>query len=206
MNDSPTVFLVDDDPAVRDAVGLLLRASGLTVEAFAGAVDFLASNAACRPGCLVLDVRMPEMSGLELQKKLNAAGCRIPIIFMSGHGDVPMAIRAMKAGALDFIEKPFTGERLLTRVHEALTIDARERCRQAQRDTAITRLTRLSPREREVLDRVAEGQYNKTIAAELDISISTVEIHRRRVMEKLEANSLADLIRILALAHGETAR
>jgi FixJ family two-component response regulator len=117
-----------------------------------------------------------------------------------------MAIRAMKAGALDFIEKPFSGERLLTRVYEALVIDARDRCRQAQRETAAIRLARLSPREREVLDRVAAGQYNKTIAAELEISISTVEIHRRRVVEKLEAMSIVDLIRTLALANDEAAQ
>ncbi len=206
MNESPTVFLVDDDPAVRDAVGLLLRAGGLTVEGFANAAEFLATDAVRRPGCLVLDVRMPEMSGLDLQKKLRNDGCPMPIIFMTGHGDVPMAIRAMKAGALDFIEKPFSGERLLTRVYEALAIDARDRCRQAQREAAAIRLSRLSPREREVLDRVADGQYNKTIAAELDISISTVEIHRRRAMEKLEATSIADLIRTLALANDQAAR
>lgn len=207
MNESPpTVFLVDDDPAVRDAVGLLLRAGGLTVEGFANAAEFLATDAVRRPGCLVLDVRMPEMSGLDLQKKLRNDGCPMPIIFMTGHGDVPMAIRAMKAGALDFIEKPFSGELLLTRVYEALAIDARDRCRQAQREAAATRLSRLSPREREVLDRVADGQYNKTIAAELDISISTVEIHRRRAMEKLEATSIADLIRTLALANDQAAR
>ena len=203
MNELSTVFLVDDDPAVRDAVGLLLRASGLVVEAFASAADFLAADAVRRPGCLVLDVRMPQMSGLDLQKKLCAEGHRMPIIFMTGHGDVPMAIRAMKAGALDFIEKPFPGELLLTRVYEALAFDAQDRCRQAQRDAAAARLARLSPREREVLERVANGQYNKTIAAELDISISTVEIHRRRVMEKLEASSIADLIRTLALVYGE---
>ncbi len=203
MSELSTVFLVDDDPAVRDAVGLLLRASGLAVEAFSSAADFLAADAVRRPGCLVLDVRMPQMSGLDLQKKLCAEGHRMPIIFMTGHGDVPMAIRAMKAGALDSIEKPFPGELLLTRVREALALDTQDRCRQAQRDAAAARLARLSPREREVLERVANGQYNKTIAAELDISISTVEIHRRRVMEKLEASSIADLIRTLALVDGE---
>lgn len=200
MNETaPTVFLVDDDQAVRDAVGLLLRTTGLNVEAFANAADFLASDRVRRPGCLLLDVRMPGMSGLDLQKQLREQGHRIPIIFMTGHGDVPMATRAMKAGAFDFIEKPFQGQTLLARVREALERDARERRRQAQRNEAAARLARLSPREREVLERVAAGQYNKVIAAELGISLSTVEIHRKRVMDKLGADSLSDLIRTLAL-------
>lgn len=200
MNEiAPTVFLIDDDQAVRDAVGLLLRATGLIVESFASATDFLKSDGIRRPGCLLLDVRMPGMSGLDLQKQLQDQGHRIPIIFMTGHGDVPMATRAMKAGAFDFIEKPFQGQTLLARVREALERDARELRRQAQRSEAAARLARLSPREREVLERVAAGQYNKVIAAELGISLSTVEIHRKRVMEKLEADSLSDLIRTLAL-------
>ncbi len=201
--DLPTVFLVDDDPAVRDAVSLLLRAGGLAVQAFSGPADFLAADAARRPGCLVLDVRMPGMSGLDVQKQLRADGCRMPIIFMTGYGDVPMALRAMKAGALDFIEKPFPGQLMLDRVHEALALNVRERERQARRDAATARLARLSSREREVLDRVVAGQYNKTIAAELGINISTVEIHRKHAMVKLEAESLSALIRTLALANGE---
>ncbi len=199
MINSATVFIIDDDPAVRDAVGLLLRTSGLQVETFASAADFLNANAVRRPGCIVLDVRMPGMSGLDLQKQLRAQGCCLPIIFMTGHGDVPMAIRAMKAGAFDFIEKPFQGEVLRQRIEEALNLDCRERSRQARRIDAAMRLALLSPREREVLDRVAAGQYNKVIAAELGISLSTVEIHRKRVMEKLQAGSLSDLIRLLAL-------
>lgn len=198
---TPTVFLIDDDQAVRDAVGLLLQASGLAVETFASATDFLDAGVVQRPGCLVLDVRMPGLSGLDLQRQLQLKGDRIPIIFMTGHGDVPMAIRAMKAGAFDFIEKPFQGGMLLERVREALQFDAWERCRQVQRAGAAARLAQLSSREREVLERVAVGQYNKTIAAELGISVSTVEIHRKRVMEKLQAESLSDLIRVLALAN-----
>ncbi|MEI2781837.1 MAG: response regulator [Candidatus Competibacter sp.] len=195
---TPTVFLIDDDQAVRDAVGLLLQASGLAVETFASATDFLDAGVVQRPGCLVLDVRMPGLSGLDLQRQLQLKGDRIPIIFMTGHGDVPMAIRAMKAGAFDFIEKPFQGQTLLARIQEALALDARERGRQARRAEAAARVALLSPREREVLDRVVEGQYNKVIAAELGISLSTVEIHRKRVMEKLQAESLSDLIRLLA--------
>lgn len=204
MNDAtPTVFIVDDDPAVRDAVSLLLKTDGLAVATFASATAFLESTAVQRPGCLVLDVRMPGMSGLDLQKQLRARGCHTPILFMTGHGDVPMAIRAMKGGAFDFLEKPFQGETLVARVREALALDARQRRRQARRAEARARLALLSPREREVLDRVAAGQYNKVIAAELGISLSTVEIHRKRVMEKLEAESLSDLIQTLTLADEE---
>lgn len=203
MNDTSTVFLIDDDQAVRDAVGLLLRTDGLAVETFTSAAGFLESGAAERAGCLVLDVRMPGMSGLDLQQQMRTRGYRTPIIFMTGHGDVPMAIRAMKAGAFDFIEKPFQGKTLLERIHEALKLDTCERHRRAQRAEAATRMAQLSPREREVLDRIALGRYNKTIAAELGISVSTVEIHRKRVMEKLQAESLSDLIRTLALANNE---
>lgn len=203
MNLTPTVFLIDDDQAIRDSVRLLLRANGLAVETFSNAVDFLESDAIQRPGCLLLDVRMPGMSGLDLQKHLQALNQRIPIIFITGHGDVPMAIRAMKAGAFDFVEKPFQAENLLNRIHEALALDAQERCRQTQRDQAAARMALLSPREREVLERVVAGQFNKVIAAELGISISTVEIHRKRVMEKLQAESLSDLIRLQALCSGE---
>lgn len=203
MPDTPTVFLIDDDLAVRDAISLLLQTNGLVTETYASATEFLEASVAHRRGCLILDVRMPSLSGLDLQKRLQNEGYRIPIIFMTGHGDIPMAIRAMKAGAFDFIEKPFKGQTLLTRIHEALTLDDRERRCQALRDEAITRLALLSPREREVLDRVAAGQYNKVVAAELGISLSTVEIHRKRVMEKLQANSLSDLIRLLALSNSD---
>ena len=203
MNSTPTVFLIDDDPAIRDAVGLLLRANGLAVETFASAVDFLESNAVQRPGCLLLDVRMPGMSGLDLQKRLQEMSCRTPIIFMTGHGDVPMAIRAMKAGAFDFVEKPFQAQALLDRLHEALALDAQERRRQARRNEVAARMALLSPREREVMERVAAGQYNKVIAADLGISISTVEIHRKRVMEKLQAASLSEMIQMLALVGDE---
>jgi len=200
---TPTVFIIDDDSSVRDAVSLLLRTDGLNVAAFASAAAFLEAVTVQQPGCLVLDVRMPGMSGLDLQKQLQARGFRMPILFMTGHGDVPMAIRAMKAGAFDFLEKPFQGAKLLERVREALALDARQHGRQARRAEAAARLALLSPREREVLDRVVIGQYNKVIAAELGISLSTVEIHRKRVMEKLQAESLADLIRTLTLLNDE---
>lgn len=203
MNSTPTVFLTDDDPAIRDAVGLLLRTNGLAVETFASASDFLQSDALHRPGCLLLDVRMPGMSGLDLQKRLQELSCRLPIIFITGHGDVPMAIRAMKAGAFDFLEKPFAAPLLIKRIHEALSSDSHDRRRQWQRDQVCARLALLSTREREVMQRVALGQYNKVVAAELGISISTVEIHRKRVMEKMQAHSLSELIRMLELVGTE---
>lgn len=202
MNSTPTIFLADDDPAIRDAIECLLRASGLAVETFSSATDFLASDAVQRPGCLVLDVRMPGMSGLDLQKHLRETHCPMPIIFITGHGDVPMAIRAMKAGAFDFLEKPFQTEALVDRIHQALALDAKQRRRQARCNEVAARMALLSPREREVMERVAAGQYNKVIAAELGISISTVEIHRKRVMEKLQATSLSELIQMLALLNG----
>ncbi|PIE83225.1 MAG: DNA-binding response regulator [Candidatus Contendobacter odensis] len=195
----PTVFIVDDDQAIRDSVSLLLRANGFAVEVFCDAMSFIKSGAFYRSGCLLLDVRMPGMSGLNLQEQLKKQDAQMPIIFMTGHGDVPMAIRAMKLGAFDFIEKPFQGDLLLNRVREALEQDARERRHQVYRLEVTTRMALLSPREREVLERVATGCYNKVIAADLGISISTVEIHRKRVMEKLQAESLSDLIRMLAL-------
>ena len=186
MNEiAPTVFLIDDDQAVRDAVGLLLRATGLIVESFASATDFLKSDGICRPSCLLLDVRMPGMSGLDLQKQLQEQGHHIPIIFMTGHGDIPMATRAMKAGAFDFIEKPFQGQVLLARIREALERDARELRRQAQRSEAARRLARLSPREREVLGLIARGRDNPAIASLLGVSDKTVRNVVSNIFAKL---------------------
>ena len=199
-----TIFIVDDDPAVRDAISLLLRTNGLTVAAFASAAAFLASTAAQQPGCLVLDVRMPGMSGLDLQKRLRAQGCHMPILFMTGHGDVPMAVRAMKGGAFDFIEKPFGENSCCNGFGRRWPSTPGNGGRQARRAEAQARLALLSAREQEeVLERAASGQYNKVIASELGISLSTVEIHHKRVMEKLEAESLSDLIRTLALANNQ---
>ncbi len=199
MSQNSTVFVVDDDTAVRDALKLLLTTSGFRARTFNCAAEFLAAYTPDQPGCLLLDVRMPGMSGLELQDSLTADNIRLPIIILTGHGDVPMAIRAMKAGALDFIEKPFSGPMLLDRVQDALDKDALIRQQQRRYQAIAERMALLSNREREVLDRVVEGQYNKVIAADLYISVSTVEAHRKRVMEKLAANSLSDLVRMLAL-------
>ncbi len=193
-----TVFVVDDDQAVRDSLGLLLRAADLEAETFPDARSFLATCTPRRAGCLLLDVRMPGISGLDLQESLAKRGIGLPVIVITGHGDVPMAIRAMKAGAMDFIEKPFGSRALLQRVREALARDARARQQRAQSDAIVARMSQLSPREQEVLDYVVGGQYNKVIATRLGISISTVEAHRKKIMEKLEAESLSDLVRMVA--------
>jgi len=204
MPDAPTVFVVDDDEAVRDALRLLIASVGLAVETFATAGELLAAVDAQTRGCLVLDVRMPGMSGLELQERLSAMGAVLPIIFITGHGDVPMAVRAMKAGALDFLLKPFHDQNLLDRIHQALDRD-RDEVRELERRAALReRAATLTPREREVLDAVVEGHANKVIAGRLGLSQRTVEIHRAKVMEKMQASSLADLVRMsLRLAESD---
>jgi two-component system response regulator FixJ len=193
----PTVFVVDDDAAVRDSLRLLLKSVGLPVEVFESAQDFLDADRDDRPGCLVLDIRMPGMSGLELQVKLNERHSILPIIFITGHGDVPMAVEAMQAGAVDFIQKPFRDQDLLDRINQALEKDAGSRRMLAERNMIRKRLESLTPREREVLDLVVAGKANKVIAGDLNLSQRTVEIHRARVMEKMEAHSLAHLVRMV---------
>ena len=195
----PTVFVVDDDAAVRDAIATLLEAEGTACETYASAEAFLAiaSNWPATPsGCLVLDVRMAGLDGLDLQDELKARGIALPIVFITGYGDVPSAVRAMKGGAVDFLSKPFTAEALSGRIREALQADAETRT--ALRDLAATRTraATLSGREREVFHRVADGQANKVVAIELGISERTVEIHRSHVMKKMGARSLASLVRM----------
>jgi two-component system, LuxR family, response regulator FixJ len=185
-----TVFIVDDDDAVRDSLQVLLESAGITVEAFASPTAFLGSSAPERPGCLLVDVRMPEMDGIELQEALTAANRRLPVIVMTGHADVPLAVRAMKAGAVDFIEKPFEDEVIIETVRRALEL------RPAANPEITQRLASLTPREREVLEGLVAGRANKVIAFDLDISPRTVEIHRARVMEKMQARSLSQLVRI----------
>jgi len=193
----PAVFIVDDDAAVRDALKFLLRSVGHPVEAFASAVDFLAAYRDDRPGCLVLDIRMPGMSGLELQAQLNERRSMLPIIFITGHGDVPMAVEAMQSGAMDFIQKPFRDQDLIDRINQALEKDAKNRASLGELTLIRERLTSLTPREREVMDLVVHGKANKVIAGDLDLSQRTVEIHRSRVMEKMLATSLAHLVRMV---------
>lgn len=193
----PTVFIVDDDTAVRDALKFLLRSVGHPVEAFGSAQDFLDAYRDDRPGCLVLDIRMPGMSGLELQEKLVERRSILPIIFITGHGDVPMAVEAMQAGAMDFIQKPFRDQDLLDRINQALEKDAKNRAALGELNLIRERLASLTPREREVMDLVVHGKANKVIAGDLDLSQRTVEIHRARVMEKMQASSLAHLVRMV---------
>lgn len=189
----PIIFVVDDEPAVRDSLQALLESLKFNAETYASAQEFLSAYDPTRPGCLVLDVRMPRMDGVELQEELNARQISLPVIVITGHGDVPMAVRAMKAGALDFIEKPFSEQVLLERIEHALTIDARRRREEAEHETIRKRIGALTVRERQVLERVLAGKPNKLIASELDISMKTVEAHRTKMMEKLGANSVAEL-------------
>ena len=194
--DPPTVFIVDDDEAVRGSMKLLLKTLGLATQAFASAQEFLATFNKDRAGCLLLDIRMPGMSGLELQEELNDRGAMLPIIFITGHGDVPMAVEAMQRGAMDFLQKPFRDQDLLDRISEALAKDRAGRELLGNRERIRARVAALTPREREVMALVTQGKANKVIAADLDLSQRTVEIHRAHVMEKMGANSLAHLVRM----------
>jgi two-component system response regulator FixJ len=196
-NQRPTIFVVDDDSAVRDALKLLLRSVGQSVETYGAGAEFLDSYSEDRPGCLVLDIRMPGMSGLELQQKLNEKHSILPIIFITGHGDVPMAVEAMQAGAVDFIQKPFRDQDLIDRINQALEKDTSNLAALGERNDIRRRLETLTPREREVLDLVVHGKANKVIAGDLKLSQRTVEIHRARVMEKMQASSLAHLVRMV---------
>ncbi len=192
--DEPLIYLVDDDDAVRDALGLLLRSVGLECELHPSALEFLEHYDSERHSCLVADIRMPGLSGLELQQRLNEQGADIPVIFITGHGDVPMAVNAMKSGASDFIQKPFRDQDLLDRIHKALAIDKERRTTRASEQAIRDRLALLTPRETEVMRRVVKGHANKVIAMDLGVSQRTVELHRARVMRKLKMRSLAELV------------
>ena len=191
------IYVVDDDEAMLDSMTWLLEGEGYKVACFYSAAAFLGAWRSSLRGCIVLDVRMPEMSGLELQEKLDSIGSHLPIIFVTGHGDVPMAVGALQRGACDFIEKPFHNEDLLARIERALELDSQIAARQ-QRDNAIaSRLNQLTQREREVMQLVVAGKLNKQVADELDISMKTVEAHRARVMEKMGVRTLAELVKIV---------
>jgi two-component system, LuxR family, response regulator FixJ len=194
---SPIVFIVDDDEAVRGALRLLLKSVGLAAVAFSTAQEFLAAYAPSQPGCLVLDVRMPEMSGLELQQRLNIRGAVIPVIFISGHGDIPMAVEAIQQGAFDFLQKPFRDQDLIDRIQSALAKDLASRTELKAHAEIRERLATLTPREREVLNLVTSGKPNKVMAGDLGLSQRTVEIHRSRVMGKMGASSVAQLVRMV---------
>lgn len=202
MNDQNTVFVVDDDQAMRSSLKWLIESVGMSVEIYDSADAFIRNYYPGRAGCLLLDVRMPGMSGLELQEHFLDHQIKIPIIIITGHGDVPMAVRAMKAGAVDFIEKPFNDELLLESIRNALQLDVEQRNMQTERAEIATRLAHLTPREHEVMDMVTDGRSNKEIAVTLGVSAKTVEAHRARVMEKMKAASLADLVKMAMTAKG----
>jgi two-component system response regulator FixJ len=193
----PKVFIVDDDPGVLDSLGFLMRSVGLDAETYQSAHEFLEVFDIERPGCLVLDVRMPEMSGLELQERLVSMGSVLPIIFITAHGDIPMAVQAVKAGAVDFVQKPFRDQDLIDKIQGALQQDAQMRRRLADRAEIRERIESLTPRELEVMHWVVEGKANKVIAHSLGISQRTVEIHRARVMEKMQAESVPHLVQMV---------
>ncbi len=195
-NSQQTVFIVDDDEGVRDALSMLLDTIGQAYELYSSAPEFLESYDESKGGCLVLDIRMPRMSGLELQAKLNEKKAMLPIIFITGHGDIAMAVEAMRRGGLDFIRKPFREQDLLDRINEALDIDAGKRKKGLNRQQLLGKIASLSAREREVFHRVADGEMNKGIALDLGISVRTVEAHRSQVMKKLGVQTLAQLVRI----------
>ena len=194
---SPIVFVVDDDDAVRGSLRLLLKSVGLAAQPYGSAQEFLEHYSPDQPGCLVLDVRMPGMSGLELQQQLNMRGAVIPVIFITGHGDVPMAVEAMQHGAFDFLQKPFRDQDLIDRIQRALEKDRGYRQELRKREQIRERRDSLTPREQEVLELVTSGKANKVMAADLGVSQRTVEIHRARVMEKMGAASLAQLVRMV---------
>ena len=196
MSEEPTVFLVDDDPAVLSSVAKLLQAIFPRVETYGSASELLAALDGSRPGCLVLDVAMPGMSGLELQKKLAEQGVDLPVIFLTGHSSVQMAVSAMQHGAINFLEKPFREQELWDSVRKALETDRRNRRRRARRDQIHQSMAALSAGEREVLQRILAGKSNKEIAADLDLSVRTVEDRRARLMKKLDVGSLVDLVRM----------
>ncbi len=197
------IYLVDDDEALRDSLVWLLESQGFKVEAFASAEAFLRVWRPEFNGCLLLDVRMPGMSGLELHERLRAHYCTLPVIFITGHGDVPMAVAALKKGAVDFIEKPFNDAELLRIVNQCLANEQESRARRRQDAEVSRRLDQLTQREREVLDLIIVGKLNKQIADVLGISIKTVEVHRARVMEKMAAQSLAELVQnVMAIEGG----
>jgi FixJ family two-component response regulator len=196
MVDKQVVHVVDDDEGVREGLGLLLESMGQAYELYSSAVDFLEVYDASKSGCLVLDIRMPRMSGLELQEKLKDLGCLLPVIFITGHGDIPMAVEAMRRGALDFIRKPFREQDLLDRINEALNFDAGHRKDLLDQQQLRDKIGELSERERDVFYRVAAGEMNKVIGMDLGISERTVEVHRSNVMQKLGVKTLAQLVRI----------
>jgi two-component system, LuxR family, response regulator FixJ len=199
----PTVYIVDDDDGMRRALTILMGTVGYNGVPFARPTEFLAKYDAAQPGCLVLDVRMPEMSGLEVQQQLNRSGAMLPVILITGHGDIPMAVQAMKDGAFDFLQKPFRDQELLDRINAALKQDAENRAIIERHADLKRRAESLTPREREVMALVVDGRANKVIAIDLGLSERTVEIHRANVMDKMGARSIAHLVKMQLTLDGE---
>ena len=199
MNNERSIFLVDDDIAVRDALGVFLQSAGFSVEAFSSAEDFLEFSDPGKQGVLVLDQRMEGMSGLDLQAELGARGIRYPIIFITGHGDVQMSVMAMKAGAFDFLEKPFSNSELLESVEEAFSRQRQLLREQARRAEVRQKYDKLTPREKDVMEHIVRGISNRSLAELLCVSNRTIEVHRSRVMHKMQAESLPELVRMAAL-------
>ena len=195
--DNCKVYVIDDAEEVRNAITLLMESVGLDVVAFSSADEFMNNYSADFEGCILLDVRMPGMSGLELQKKLNEMGNSPPIIIISGHGDIPMAVKAVQAGAINFVEKPFKDQDILDSVHRAFKVDSLRRGKNMMLESINEKIASLTAREKEVMYAIAAGKRNKMIAADLNISLSTVEAHRAHVMSKMEATSLSDLMRMV---------
>ena len=202
----PIVFIVDDDASVREALKSLIRSVGLDVELFGSATEFLETQRPDAPSCLVLDVRLPGISGLDLQHRLADANVHIPIIIITGHGDIPMSVRAMKAGAIEFLTKPFRDQDLLDAIQVALERNRTRRQREAEIAVFRERFESLSPRERDVVTKVVSGMLNKQIADEIGIAENTVKVHRSRAMEKMQAPSLADLVKMVERLDGSTAK
>lgn len=203
-NPKQTVHVVDDEAGIRDSLRWLFSSVNIAVETYDSADAFLTHWNPSQPGCLVLDLRMPGMSGLELQQYLKSQSCELPIIFISAHGDIDTAVRAMQAGALQFLTKPFSDEVLLEYVKRALAMDARRRADRLERVSLKARLELLTTRERQILDQIVAGKHNKDIAETLDISVKTTEMHRANLMRKMHANSIAELVRLYLTATATT--
>ncbi|MGK0499336.1 MAG: RNA polymerase sigma factor (sigma-70 family) [Oceanicoccus sp.] len=203
MGSAARVYIVEDDDAVRDSLKMMLESIGRDVTSFASADQFLVAYNQEMAGCIVLDIRMPGTNGMELQRKLNDTNSILPIIFVTGHGDVPMAVEAMQQGAIDFVQKPYREQELLDKISQAMKLDEENRSSLQRRQQILDSMAELTPREKDVLLLMVDGKANKVIAIELDISQRTVEIHRARVMEKLSANSLAHLVRMYMVVEPE---